>query len=130
MRTHPSYFALIFAYPLSDACHTGYNLTASGFLHIALAVKDVSAVAVNSSSLHVRWSPVMGGMVIGYNVTYTKVNRGQPLHKAVFQISVAGAYITNLPGMTTYNIKVGLMRDGGETIWSEEVLAATLPRGR
>lgn len=99
-------------------------------MYIALAVKDVSAVAVNSSSLHVRWSPVMGGMVIGYNVTYTKVNRGQPLHKAVFQISVAGAYITNLPGMTTYNIKVGLMRDGGETIWSEEVLASTLPRGR
>ena len=72
----------------------------------------------------------MGGMVIGYNVTYTKVNRGQPLHKAVFQISVAGAYITNLPGMTTYSIKVGLMRDGGETIWSEEVVASTLPRGR
>ena len=72
----------------------------------------------------------MGGLVTGYNVTYTKVNSGQPLHKAVFQICAAGTYIANLPGMTTYEIKVGLMRDGGETIWSEEVLASTLPRGR
>ena len=72
----------------------------------------------------------MGGLVTGYNVTYTKVNNGQPLHKAVFQIRASGTYIANLPGMTTYEIKVGLMRDGGETIWSEEVLASTLPRGR
>ena len=93
-------------------------------------MRDVSAVAVDSSSIHVRWSPVMGGMVVGYNVTYTKVNSGQPLHKAVFQISAAGTYIANLPGMTTYKIKVGLMRDGGETIWSEEVVVSTLPRGR
>ena len=93
-------------------------------------MRDVSAVAINSSSIHVRWSPVMGGLVTGYNVTYTKVNSGQHLHKAVFQVVVAGTYIADLPGMTTYEIKVGLMRDGGETIWSEEVFASTLPRGR
>ena len=93
-------------------------------------MRDVSAVAIDSSSIHVRWSPIMGGLVTGYNVTYTNVNSGQALHKAVFQFGVAGTYIANLPGMTTYKIEVGLMRDGGETIWSEEVLATTLPRGR
>ena len=66
--------------------------------------------------------------MIGYIVTYTKVTGGATLYEA-FQRSVSQCYLVNLPGMITYGIRVGLLSNGSETIWSEEVFATTLERG-
>ncbi len=92
------------------------------------AVSNITAVALNSSSIFLQWDPAKGSLYTGYNVTYAAVSGGPTWH-VVLQRDASWVDLVNLRGMTAYSIKVGLLVANSETFWSEEVLCSTLPGG-
>ena len=70
-----------------------------------------------------------GSLFTGYNVTYAMLWEGLTWH-VVLNRSNSWVNLANLRGMTTYSIKVGLLVDGGVTLWSEEVLCSTPVGGK
>jgi len=93
------------------------------------AVSNVSAVGVNASSIFVKWTPSKGSLVSGYNVSYRMASGGSTLH-VVFQRNFSRVYLLHLRGMTTYGIKVGLIKNQSVTFWSDEVFGKTLLGGK
>ena len=56
--------------------------------------------------------------------------RGGPTMHVALQRNVSRVHLVHLSGFTTYRIKVGLMKNGDATFWSEEVLASGLQGGK
>ena len=79
--------------------------------------------------MRVDWSPVKGSLFTAYNVTYS-ITEASLTRYQVVERSNSWVDLVNLRGMTLYSMKVGLMLEGGYTVWSEAVMSATPEGGK